>query len=312
VFLDFREVDDDDRRIYAQLAAMLQGKGVPGIDDTLRRHFFNPLLGPFKELVNFDLFQRLKAAAVDTQSNDLQSTADLLEKIEERLHVFLQAVQGSTKGSSEPGPAQIALRLRRKLEGFVTLQTRNIDIQEVLRCITQVVHEIDFAWFFVHKLGKVMKDADADRVWQLLEDWRLIEETAALLTAFGSSPEKVPQLLDLLKLMMRWQEWWKRDEKNNWKQWIDAFFHDPEVMKVLKVNRHDNITWFHKESGEELISRLFFMAIFGLSSSIWDSDREIENYLVRYFRLTQRMRVSLHQSGYRLEAFIDILKKTLF
>jgi hypothetical protein len=311
VFLDFREVEDDDRRIYTQLAALLQGKGVPSIDNTLRRHFFNPLLGPFKELVNFDVLQQLKTAAADTQSNDLQSTADLLAKIEERLYVFLKAVQESTKGSSDPGPSQIALQLHRKLEGFVTLQTRNIDIQEMLGWIAQEVHEIDFVWFFVHQVGRVMKNTDAEQVWQLLEDWRLVEEIAALLTSFGSSPEEVPQLMDLLKLMIRWQEWWKWDEKDNGKQWIDTFFHDPDVMKVLKVNRDNHTIWFHKESGEELISRLFFMAIFGLSCSVWDSDREIKNNLVMYFRLLQRMQVGLYQSGYRLESFIKILKETL-
>jgi len=312
VFLDFREVEDNDRRVYAQLAALLHGNGAPSIDDTLRRHFFNPLLNPFKELVNFDLFQQLKAASADTQSNDVQPTTDLLAEIEKRLEVFLKAVQESTKGSSEPGPSQIALRLRRKLEGFVTLQKRNLDVQEVLRWIAQEVHELDFAWFFVHQLVKVMKDAGADQVWQLLEDWWLVEEIAALLTAFGSSPGKVPQLLDLLKLMIRWQEWWEWVEKDSGKQWIDEFFHDPDVMKALKVNRHNDTLWFHKESGEALISRLFFMAIFGLSSAIWDSDREIENYLGMYFRLTQRMQVSLHQSGYRWETFIKLLKETLF
>jgi glycosidase len=311
VFLDFREVEDDDRRIYAQLAVMLQGKGVSGIDHTLRRHFFNPLLEPCKELLNFDLFQQLKAAAADAQSNDILSRDDLLTEIEEKLYVFLKAVQESTRGSSEPGPSQIALRLRQKLEGFFTLKKRNIDIQEVFRWIAQEVHELDFAWFFLHQLGSVMKNADVDQVWQLLEDWRLVEATAALLAAFGTSPGKVLQLLDLLKLMIRWQEWWKWDEKDNGKQWIDAFFHDPDVMKALKVNRDNNTLWFNKESGEELISRLFFMAIFGLSSPTWDSDWEIENYLVMYFRLTQRMQVSLHQSGYRLETFIRLLK-TLF
>jgi glycosidase len=312
VFLDFREVEDDDRRIYSQLAAMLRGKGVPGIDDTLRRHFLNPLLGPFKELVNFDLFQHLKAAAADTQSNDEQTTADLLEKIKKKLRVFLQAVQESTKGSSESGPSQIAHHFCRKLEGFVTLQKRNIDVQEVLRYITQVVHEVDFAWFFIHQPGKVMRDANAEQVWQFLEDWRLVEEIANLLTAVGSSPGKVSQWLKLIKLMIRWQEWWNWDEKDNGSQWVDTFFHDPDVMKVLKVNRHNDILWFHKESGEELISRLFFMAIFGLSSSIWDADHEIENYLVTYLHLVQRMHIALDRSGYRLETFINILKETLF
>jgi len=39
VFLDFREVEDTPRGIYSRLAEMLEGKGVPDIDDTLRKHF---------------------------------------------------------------------------------------------------------------------------------------------------------------------------------------------------------------------------------------------------------------------------------
>jgi glycosidase len=41
VLLDFREVEDNQEAIYSQLAGMLQGKGVPTIDDTLRQHFLN-------------------------------------------------------------------------------------------------------------------------------------------------------------------------------------------------------------------------------------------------------------------------------
>jgi len=39
VFLDFREVEDGEEGIYSQLAEMLQGKGVPSVDETLREHF---------------------------------------------------------------------------------------------------------------------------------------------------------------------------------------------------------------------------------------------------------------------------------
>jgi hypothetical protein len=40
ILLDSREVEDEEEGIYSQLAEMLQGKGVPPIDETLRQHFW--------------------------------------------------------------------------------------------------------------------------------------------------------------------------------------------------------------------------------------------------------------------------------
>jgi glycosidase len=104
VFLDFREVADDKKGRYAQLCGMLQGKGVPNIDEMLRKHFFNPLLEPFQELMDPEVFRRFDMA-----------------EMEEKARVFLEAVQRLSEGSGDiPG---VVHHLRQELERLSDLPT---------------------------------------------------------------------------------------------------------------------------------------------------------------------------------------------
>jgi glycosidase len=61
VFLDFREVRDNETRHYAHLAAYLKGQGVPNINEALRETFLQPIHAPYGDLVNADLFRRIMA-----------------------------------------------------------------------------------------------------------------------------------------------------------------------------------------------------------------------------------------------------------
>ncbi len=61
VFLDFREVQDDETHKYRNLAAYLNGRGVPSVEDTIRETFLQPIHLPMRDLINADLFQRLTA-----------------------------------------------------------------------------------------------------------------------------------------------------------------------------------------------------------------------------------------------------------
>ncbi len=86
VFLDFREVHDTEWHQYAHLAAHLDGRGVPSIEEAQREIFLQPIHQPFKELVNVDLFRRLiearatklldQTAAKPSQQLSKQDTSD--------------------------------------------------------------------------------------------------------------------------------------------------------------------------------------------------------------------------------------------
>ena len=62
VFLDFRQIRDDPMHQYSQITAFLAGRGVPSIKAALKEIFLQPIHYPFKELINAELFQRLRDA----------------------------------------------------------------------------------------------------------------------------------------------------------------------------------------------------------------------------------------------------------
>jgi glycosidase len=94
VFLDFRQVRDDPLHQYAHLTGFLAGRGVPSIDEALKELFLQPIHYPFKELVNADLFRRLRDAVAtkdggrrteDEDGDELEQLAELEDQPHEDL-----------------------------------------------------------------------------------------------------------------------------------------------------------------------------------------------------------------------------------
>lgn len=92
VFLDFREVRDNDWHQYAQLAGQLNGRGVPSIDEALREIFLQPIHRPFKELVNAELFGRLIALR-----RAKSASAEEIAEAEETTEIETPAARSGTK-----------------------------------------------------------------------------------------------------------------------------------------------------------------------------------------------------------------------
>ncbi len=68
VFLDFREVQDNEWGQYAQLVDYLGGQGVPSIEEALRETFLQPIHAPYRELVNAGMVRRVLALRTATGS----------------------------------------------------------------------------------------------------------------------------------------------------------------------------------------------------------------------------------------------------
>jgi hypothetical protein len=117
VFLDIREAQDNAWHQYADLAAYLGGRGVPSIDEALKELFLQPILQPFKELVNGETFRRLYDARIIKPEQALDAV--LLDEIEQRAVVFLQGIK--TFAEAEGDEVAVAQDIRRTLEAVLQL-----------------------------------------------------------------------------------------------------------------------------------------------------------------------------------------------
>jgi len=117
VFLDIREVRDNAWRQYADLATYLGGRGVPSIDEALKELFLQPILQPFKEVVNGETFRRLYGARIiePGQAPD----AALLDEVEQRTVVLLQGIKSFVGAAGDE--AAVAQDIRRTLEAVLQL-----------------------------------------------------------------------------------------------------------------------------------------------------------------------------------------------
>ncbi len=117
VFLNFREVVDDEQRRYAQLAAYLQGGGVPDIDEALRELYLQPVHSVFRELVNADMFDWLYTGRVQDPSGalDPQIGAEVEEKTR-RLGRAIKELIGA-----EGDEAALAVEVRADLDAILQL-----------------------------------------------------------------------------------------------------------------------------------------------------------------------------------------------
>ena len=86
VFLDFRQVRDDETRRYARLHAHLNGRGVPSVAEALQELLLEPLLTAFRALVNPDTFRHLLECPPPDESGTL---AEIRQKM---THLLAQIV----------------------------------------------------------------------------------------------------------------------------------------------------------------------------------------------------------------------------
>src|SRR5207237_2352153 len=112
VFLDFREVRDNEWRHYANLAGYLNGQGVPNINEALRETFLQPIHAPYRELVNADLFRRIMAQRASSlrsggktngkakQSEDQALVREaLLDEVEQKMLHLAHEIKAYTQGT---------------------------------------------------------------------------------------------------------------------------------------------------------------------------------------------------------------------
>ncbi len=120
VFLDFREVHDNEWHHYGQLVTYLNGQGVPSIDEALRETFLQPIHAPYRELVNAELFRRIigmrngefgmrnedeKANIPHSEFPIPHSVGALLDEVEQKALRLAQEIVAYTQGTGDAGGA---------------------------------------------------------------------------------------------------------------------------------------------------------------------------------------------------------------
>ena len=216
VFLDFRQIADNEWGQYAQLHHYLQGRGVPSIDEAIKEIFLQPIHYPFRELVNPGMFVWLQDnIALTKQSDEAQIKAALSETQQKMGHLIREINKLIECESDDSGLAE---KTCDELEIALNLPELAQNLPKKARRLVSPKADpahwgLLFSWLFTHNLGAVFCKGDEDAIEQsrnLLDEWLLGKIVAQTLVDMDLSQEEAKQSVNLLKILVARQTWFER------------------------------------------------------------------------------------------------------
>ncbi len=322
VFIDFREVRDNQWHHYTQIAHYLNGRGVPSIEDALKEWLLQPVQHAFKELVNSEMFRRLTEARIIQPQAQLDQK--LIEEIEKKMIDLLREAQRLSGGREDV--ITIAREVRHKLEAilylpiitsrFPRLQPKGVKAaaEYLHKKLTDSTYTWGtlFGWLFVHALGKVVNQGDfAGQSCAWMDEWRLGKTIVSVLRDLGLEETDAWSSLTVIKLRTGHQRWFEvkpSDQKQTYAI-LESLLKDGEVQQFLRVNQYNDILWFNKEAFEEMLWWLMMAAALTISSDPLRPANEVIRELERCWSIIQKLQEAKKKSEYQIEKLLELLKR---
>ncbi|MCX5809300.1 MAG: alpha-amylase family glycosyl hydrolase [Proteobacteria bacterium] len=323
VFIDFYEIQDNERQHYASLASYLKGRGVPNIDEALHEVFLQPVHRSFGELVNAHTLRRYTEIYDDFSDKNIKKvpeafineiegkTVDLLREITFFLNISgdeLKIARDITHIAEViPGLSHI----KRNLTSSQDKKSKDIItyVQSYLKDNQGFLYTI-FGWLFVHRLGCIVdnepEQSALSRSW--IDEWKLGLIITDTLMECGYDEQQSTWSLLTTKILTTHQSCLIKSKEGQILTLLESLFSDPEVQHFLQVNRYKEALWFNKESFEQLMGWIFIVSIITLFSDPSLSARDATNEVISHFKTVNQLLNISEQSNYQVEKLLEIAK----
>jgi predicted flap endonuclease-1-like 5' DNA nuclease/glycosidase len=280
VLLDWREVFDADGS-YAQLAAMLEGRGVASIAEARLELWLAPVHKPFRELVNPAFLRRLLA---------LKTLEDpLRQETQERLLEFYQGIDGFAGSRLDLQPIQTVLA---RLDGVLRANQAKCGLW---------VKTALLGWVFTHGLGSSPQSSG------YLEEWRLGQILEQCLLDAGLEAEQARQSVGLTRLFLAYPG--LADNPKGFLKNLPSLVQEPLVQGFLRVNRFAGLVYFSREAHQDLLTglRLFSQA---LAHAQGRKPHHIAANRRAWAAVAARLGKLAKAEGYQLEPYLTQIRST--
>jgi hypothetical protein len=330
VFVDFREVRDNDWHQYAQLTEYLDGRGVPSIDEALREIFLQPIHYPFREIVNADTFRRLMNGRL--KSPEKQVDAVQLSEIEQKTAHLLRQIKNLAQTETEEDLiTELARNKRNKTEVVLKLPVlkdryppaRSKKYSSALKLVESSIESeegdeikilgfgILLAWTFTHKLGRVIADEDYEersRSW--IDEWLFGKMIAQTYQDLGVEEGEAWWAVALVKLLCAHQNWYELEAAQNKRAFLvlNAWLQDGDVRNFLHINRYQDILWFNKESFDTLIRWMFMVAVVDILAAAEINEEAVKDQILEQYVVIEQLQKAASKSDYQVEKLLEASK----
>ena len=313
VFVDFREVRDDARGHYGQLAGHLAGRGAPSIEDAWKELFLRPLHEALRKVVSVEILRRLATRK--------KARTALLDEVEAKSARFVRELKTFAGGTEDE--RTIASRIRRALEAALSLPGPADDAGAPAFWGTL------YGWIVLHALGGVQGEAGADarsRAW--IEELLLGRIIEGPLREFMGDEGVARRAVETIRVLVTHQQWTEDTEPadENALPMLQSLVVDEGTRRLIGVNRHEGVLWFHKESFEGLMDWLPVLAAVSAAKGRVKAapggratsgarkgpgaDRaSATRAFAHWAKLAGALKDAAGESGYRLERLVEIVAR---
>jgi hypothetical protein len=307
VFTDFREVVDREGAPWRELAALLNGRGVPDVEAEMRLLFIRPVIEALEAVLNAGTFRSLfgcgaagtrPSAGDDAAINgrvaallyrwkeksgaagDAEAAADATMK---RLRTVIRMRAGGNRLTLK-GTARTAAALNR-VAAFLDADPRRMAVL--------------FAWAVLHRLGE-MRDPERwpEKSRAALDEWRFAEVAARMLGDLGECREDAWKSAGELRILVLNSDWPGRPAGASGPGLLASLAEDGAVREFLRFNRFEEIEWFNKEAFEELTDWLLTLAVVEAASA--PAPAAASRAIDRAHAVVSELDGAMKRSGYRV------------
>jgi len=278
VFLDWREVRDESG-LYARLASSLDGSGVPSVDSALRELALQPVLAPFRELVNAGMFRWVLDQRVVGPKGEVDS--DVLDEAERKMSAL--AIAAKQFGGGAGDPVAVAAQMRRELQALLELPAAGARLgprsKENKAALAYVAASFGpsasaqtelsiwgalLGWVCVRSLGLVVSAGERQeqsRAW--LDEWLLGSVIGETFRALGLDESAAWAAVTAVQVLTAHPQALADMRLSDF---LEDLLGDESASRFLQVNRWDEVLWFKREAFEELLRLLFAAAVVDASA----------------------------------------------
>ncbi|MBI5813527.1 MAG: alpha-amylase [Meiothermus silvanus] len=319
VFLDWREVNDPDGT-YARIAHMLGQRGVPSVEQVRRELWLEPILTPFRQLVNPQLFEKLIGARVSKGKPDKA----VLDEVTNKLGALVEAARGfGGRPSSNPKVFRKQLEALLRLPAFVeetskpaarvtpnksTAASLKRKPKRVLR--SSLPASLDdrvenwgvlLGWLFVQPLAD-----DPQTRAHLFDEWLLGRVLADTLREMGLGESEAERSVGLVKVLLAEQPRLAEEapKPKRAKEQLEAWMQDPLIQRYLQTHRFEGAVYFNKEAFEAMLSAMVRLVAVVSASMPKRKVADTRRIVQEWYAVLERYRLAALKAGYRLDKLI--------
>jgi glycosidase len=290
VFLDFREVQDNEYGHYNQLTAYLGGRGVPSIDEAMRETFLSPVHEPFLKLIDKAFLKSIHDLTINPDK-PASSVKEISEKYRSYLSEFMNRLQNYVSTNADIVPIvddimkefTFLLHLK-EIESFFKI-TSSVKIRKAQTFLNENVPSpyLISIWLAVAKIGQ-LQDSNYTSVISLswIDEFMLNKLIEQSLHDEGFDDYSTDRQMLLIKILTLLSDWLEKYSQNPISA-IQSLFQYQEVQKYLMINQYQEVLYFHYESMIELLATLYSSAILKISLLDNQSKTEIKKKLQYWY-----------------------------